>query len=258
MSGKELKFDFVALTCSEKQVNQFIDLLTSLKLKVMKITNNSLCLASILTKRDNIDNLIIDVKSRNIILNLYDGAGKIRNITGLPYGTNQILQNIRTTFGIPTNESLTPIFNVIKTCNSHGDLPLINVYDEHFLHLKEATIQNIQQVSKLVIHNVFADIEKIIIELRNKYATNFTQVNLNVNDDVVDLFSFYCPEVMGNGLIINLIKNDVIGLEDYNANNILSAMQYVYNEQTKSNQYIYSIDAYISEEINNEQVKRSA
>jgi cell division ATPase FtsA len=258
MSGKELKFDFVALTCSEKQVNQFIDLLASLKLKVMRITNNSLCLASILTKRNDLDNIVIDIKSKNIVLNLYDSHGKIRNITSLSYGTNHILQTIRTTFGIPASESLTPIFNVIKTCKSHDDLALINVYDERFLLLKEATAQNIQQVSKSVIQNVFTDIEKIVIELRNKYATNFTQINLNVNDDVVDLFNCYCPEVIGNGLIINLIKNDVIGLEDYNANNILSAMQYVYNEQTKINQYIYSIDAYISEEINNEQVKRSA
>jgi cell division ATPase FtsA len=72
MTGKEMKFNFNALTCSEKLVNQFIDLLASLKLKVMKITNNSLCLASRLAKRNEIDNLVIDIKSRNIVINLYD------------------------------------------------------------------------------------------------------------------------------------------------------------------------------------------
>jgi cell division ATPase FtsA len=72
MTGKEMSFNFNALTCSEKLVNQFIDLLTSLKLKVIKITNNSLCLASSLTKRNGVDNLVIDIKSRNAVINLYD------------------------------------------------------------------------------------------------------------------------------------------------------------------------------------------
>jgi hypothetical protein len=147
---------------------------------------------------------------------------------------------------------------MIKQHKGQDDLTVVNVYDEHFLHLKEATVQNIKQVAKLEVRNVFTYIEKTITALKNKHITNFTQMNLNVNDDLVDLFDFYCPEVIGNGLIVSLLKNDTIGLEDYNINNILNAVQYVYNEQTLNNEYTYSIDAYISEEINNEQVKHSA
>jgi hypothetical protein len=168
------------------------------------------------------------------------------------------MNEIRNAFGIPTTESLIPIFNMIKQYKGQDDLTVANVYDETFLHLKEATIQNVKQIAKAKVKNVFNCIEKTIVTLRNKHVTNFTQINLNVNDDLVDLFDFYCPEVIGNGLIISLLKNDVIGLEDYNINNILSAVQYVYNEQAQGNEHTYSIDAYLSEELNNEQVKHSA
>jgi hypothetical protein len=256
MSGKEIKFEYNALTCANRMVNQFIDLLSSLKLKVIKITNNSLCFGSILATKDKHDKLVIDIKSNNVVVNLYDADGKIRHISTLPYGSRYITQSIKNTFSIPEHESLLPIFDVIKNSSDIDDLPLINIYDEKFLYLKEVTVKHMKLALKNIIANVFTQVERLINNLQSKYTTIFVQANLNVNDDLVSLFQINCPKVIGNGLIISMLKNEIIGLEDYNVNNILSAVQYVDLEQPIEEK-TYSIDSFISEEINNQQVKQS-
>jgi cell division ATPase FtsA len=103
-SGNQIAFNYQALTCQTKHLNQFIDLLNDINVQSLTITNNSLCFGAWFNENNN-DKLVVDVKANRTIINLYDHEGIIKKMITVNEGVNSIASELQNLVKVPNNEN---------------------------------------------------------------------------------------------------------------------------------------------------------
>jgi low affinity Fe/Cu permease len=142
--------------------------------------------------------------------------------------------------------------------NVDEDIVLLHKHRSEFLTIQEATVNSLLSALKIVSKRLFKEIDGELAKLRDKRRSNFTKVYLNLIGTLTQPFAKACPRSTIDNIPIEIITNNVVGLEDYAINNMLAAVAYVHNTQTNTKEHhTYSVDPYISQRASNYQFKQN-
>jgi hypothetical protein len=224
-----------------------------LKIKILKITNNSISFGT-LFKNDtntNYQNIVIDIKSKNTIVTVYNNQ-QVVGVINHEYGANEIIMNVKKMLKISDDTHIKQILNSLMNLNYVNEpIAVINKYNEQFLAIKEATSFD---VKKCLTHCLRLFLSNIFSVLTTTYEVN--SVLLNVNDFLFEAIQTINFELLNLKYKCELVKNNVIGLEEKNVCCLLSSINYVYESQS-INEFKFSIDDYVSQEISINQIKQN-
>jgi hypothetical protein len=257
-SGKQISFTYQALTCQTQHLTQFVDLLKQVNIQPLSITNNSLCLGNYFGTNNGMDKLVIDVKTSQTIINLYDKEGVIKKMVTFNEGVNAIIRELKSFMNFTTEEKLTEIINASKNLQEVNDqICLVNIHSEEFLVVKEINYKCFNECVKLCVYRFFKKIETFIENICQSEHAKINKVYMVCTDSAINVFNDNCPSMLCGQYEIGMLKCHIIGLEDVNIISAISALNYVYNEQEESGKYVYSVDEYVSEEASEIQARQS-
>ncbi|GHU31241.1 hypothetical protein FACS1894166_02310 [Bacilli bacterium] len=248
----------MGLTCSSKTVNQFIDLLNTLNVKVLATTCNSLCLNAVNTL-NKANAVIVDVKYTRTVINVYDENGFIKFIHEIPRGFITYMASLKRILSIPQNMDITDIVKKIRSMNEiDANIPLIHFHGNEFLEIQEATasdiLKAINHANKLMLETIYNKLVAIRTELPDLPKL----VKVNVIEEFMELGSYVDNCVVNNDITFSVLKNNVLGLEDSGVNDMIACGKYLYEEQlNKHGANTYSIDPYVSQQKANENINKS-
>jgi hypothetical protein len=151
------------------------------------------------------------------------------------------------------------VVNTLTNLNlsNNQEASLINIHTKNFLQYKDITNYGISNVLKIVNKLFIEKITPIILSLRVKLKSNFNKIIFNTNDELHDIFNIACRKALDNGMIIENIDNNIIGLESCAINNMLASVKYVYREQTSLyDHHLYSVDPYTQSNVSLNQMRK--
>jgi hypothetical protein len=257
-SGNEISFQYYVLSCKRAIIQQWYDLFDFLKIKILKITNNSIGWTSLFREnKENIhdkkiNNVVVDIKSRNTIITIYDNAEIIDVIT-CASGSNEILDDLRKTLKLPSNTNISQAIHSLTNLNYVNEpITLINKYSEQFLEIQEASSYDVKKCLGYSLKRFLINISNIITSTNYQ----FSKVWINANDELFEPIKLINLDLLKLPYQHELIKNDVIGLEEKNVCGLLCSANYVYYSQV-TNEFKFSIDEYVSQEISISQTKQN-
>lgn len=250
-AGGEIYFQYYALSCNRVILQQWHDLFDALKIKVINYLNNSLGWSSLFANTNN-HNVVVDIKSKSTIITIYKN-NEIIDIETHQYGSNEIINNIKSILKIDSSINISSLLNNLNTLDYVNEqVPVINKYDEKFLSITEATSLDLKKCLMIVFKKFSSDICNII---KNKNI-NVDKINLNVNDDLFECIGLVNFDLFQLPFKFELLRNEIVGLEEKNVCNILSSINYIYDLQTIG-EFEYSIDNYVSQEAYLTQTKQN-
>lgn len=251
-SGNDIHFEYYALGCNREITRQWHDLIDALKIKTIGFTNNSLGWSSLFKNDQNKNNVVIDMKSKNSIVTIYKD-NEIIDVITYQYGSIALTNNIKEILKIDKSIDISSILHNLNNLNYVNEqIGLINKYDEKFLSITEINSFDMKKCLVIVFKKIINDIYNTIICKIN----NANKIYLNVNDEMfncIDLINF---DLLKLPIEIELLRNDIIGLEEKNVYNLLSSINYVYEMQMLG-EFEYSIDNFVSQEMSFAQTKQN-
>jgi hypothetical protein len=179
--------------------------------------------------------------------------GEIVDVITYGRGSNSIVNEIKSIFGVDNSINILPILDNLSNLdlvNEH--VPVINKYSEILFQIREATSYDIKRCLIKVVNKFLNEVSEII----NKTKINHDKIFLNVNDDLFFAINSINFDFLKTTYKFELMKTEIIGLEEKNVCNLLASIDYVYNLQ-KNSDFIYSVDNYVSQEISSSQTKQN-
>lgn len=251
-SANQIYFQYYALNCNHHIIQQWYDLFDSLKVKIISFTNNSLGWSSLFKTSDEMNNVVVDIKSKNTIITIYKGS-EVTGVENHPFGSNEIISNIKKILKINESINLSPILDNLKNLDYVNEqVTLINKYTENFLSITEATSSDLKKCLTMSIKKLLCDVADSI----NARELKIDKVRLNVNDELFSCISLINLNLLKLPLKFELLRNDIVGLEEKNVCNLLASINYVYELQ-KNGEFEFSIDDFVSQEISIAQTKQN-
>jgi hypothetical protein len=134
--------------------------------------------------------------------------------------------------------------------------PILNIHNKEFLVIKEGFAKDMFEVIKIVNRSFFKTIDEHINKIQGKLKIKINKIDLSVCDDIFPMYQQIEIFETPSHLTVELLKHQVIGLEESNICNMLSAIQYTYDADNINDDHTYSIDPYISQEASEEEIKQ--
>lgn len=239
---------------SKEIINQYENLFNELNIELMGVYNNALCWSNLFEKT-NKNKLLIDINELNIDLIEYDKNNEIINFKLIPFGTNWLRDLIKTKLEINNDLIIDNMIDAFKSTQTIDSNPIIaNYYKDKFLDITQLDLNSLKS---LIVKWVSNQLEKVNNEIiGNEYE--YEQISLNCNNQYLSLYEFVADQeyLKINNQPLIIFQKKLIGIEEDDISNLIWIVDNIL-KTTSNNEYVSSIDPFISEEMINRQFRQN-
>ena len=249
--GHSLKFEYVAYAAQTKLFEEFKSLISDCKIKPMAFVNNQISYCGLINSdHETKKNLVVDIKSDHATINFYDEHNQLVYYERTDLGSNWLVDKIKNQFSIDSSKNISPLIDSLKYVNLvDNSIGLINIHKPDFLGVKVATASALTAYIKMISKNYLDAFNSRISAITARINLNYDNMYINSNNIGKSILS------LTNDNNEYFFKTNIIGIEDKNIANLIGAINYVNSIQKQTDQIVYSIDPYVSENLENEQFK---